>query len=142
MTGRRLSTDDYPLAEKRPDRVSGPRGKPLPNLTLDGVVSGAIDIEDLRITPEALLQQAEIARSANRDRLAENFERAAEMTALPQDLVMEIYEMLRPGRATSEAALRDLAERLRTVHGADRLAAFVTEAAEVYAKRGLLRTRY
>ena len=42
--------------------------------------------------------QAGIARAAGRDRLALNLERAAELVAVPQDVILETYEMLRPGR--------------------------------------------
>jgi propanediol dehydratase small subunit len=40
--------------------------------------------------------QAGIARDAGRDRLALNFERAADLVAVPQDLILKTYEMLRP----------------------------------------------
>ena len=69
-------------------------------------------------------------------------ERAAEMTALPQSMVMAVYERLRPGRAQDKAALLAVAADLRREHGAERLAAFVEEAAEVYARRGLFKTRF
>ncbi len=103
---------------------------------------GEIDMEDLRITAGALRAQADVARSVARDTLAENFERAAEMTRLPQQEIMTIYELLRPGRARSRDELAATAERLRTAFDAPRLAAFVDEAAGLYQKRGLFRTRY
>ena len=90
----------------------------------------------------ALRQQAEIARAARRSALAANFERAAEMTALPQSVVMAVYERLRPGRARNKSELLAVAEDLRREHGAERLAAFVEEAAEVYGRRGLFKTRF
>ena len=99
-------------------------------------------MEDLRITPEALIRQAQIARSAGRTALAGNFDRAAEMTLLPQDVVMEIYELLRPGRAMSKSDLIGMADRLRLEFGAPLLAKFVEEAAAHYEARGLFRTRY
>ena len=142
MTDRSLKADDFPLAERRPDLVRGARGRSLPELTLDAVLAGKVGIEDLRITPDALLKQAQLARSAGRDRLAANFERAAEMALLPQDTVMEIYELLRPGRARDAAPLHAWAARLRTEFDAPALAAFVEEAAEVYQARGVFRLRY
>ena len=142
MTDEPLSAADYPLAETRPERVTGARGRSLEVLTLEAAAAGDLAIEDLRITAQALLQQAQIARSVGRAALAANFERAAEMTALPQDEVMRIYEMLRPGRAPSRDTLIEAARRLRTVHGAPRLAGFVEDAARVYERRGLFRTRY
>jgi propanediol dehydratase small subunit len=138
----RLSTADYPLAEKRPDFVKGARGKALGDITLDSVVAGEIEMEDLRITPDALLAQAEIARAAGRPTLAANFERAAEMVKLPQATIMEVYELLRPGRARDKGALLSAAGRLRSEFAAERLALFLEEAAEVYERRGLFRFRY
>jgi propanediol dehydratase small subunit len=138
----KLSAMDYPIAETRPDRVLGSRGKPLDSLTLDAVMDGDVSMEDLCITPQALLQQAQIAKSVGRSALAGNLERAAEMTAIPQGEVMEIYEMLRPGRAGSKQELLETAERLRSQHQAELLASFIEEAAEFYDKRGLFRKRY
>ena len=140
--GHRLSTADYPLAEKRPDLVKGARGKALGEITLDSVVAGEIDMEDLRITPGALLAQADIARAAGRPTLAANFERAAEMVGIPQATILEIYELLRPGRARDKGALLSAAGRLRGEFGAETLARFLEEAAEVYERRGLFRFRY
>ncbi len=142
MTRKPLSADDYPIAEKRPDLVRGARGKRLEELTLDALVSGDITMEDLRITPEAPLQQAEVARSVDRDVLARNFERASEMAGVPQPAIMEIYEMLRPGRAPDQKALMDVARRLRDEFQAEILAAFVEEAADVYERRGLFTSRF
>ena len=139
---RKLSTADFPLAEKRPDLVKGARGKTLDEITLDKVVAGDIDMEDLRITPEALLAQAEIARAAGRPTLAANFERAAELVNVPQEVIIEIYELLRPGRATGKAPLLAAAVRLRETFGAEKMAAFVEEAAAVYERRGLFNYRF
>ena len=55
----KLSAKDYPIAETRPEQVLGRRKKPLDSLTLEAVSDGAVEIEDFRITPQALLQQAE-----------------------------------------------------------------------------------
>ena len=141
MSGK-LSTADYPLSEKRPGLVKGARGKALGDITLDSVVAGEIDMEDLRITPDMLRAQAEIARAAGRPTLAANFERAAEMVEVPQATILEIYELLRPGRTRDKGALLSAAGRLRGEFGAERLAAFLEEAAEVYERRGLFRFRY
>ncbi|AVO38526.1 diol dehydratase small subunit [Pukyongiella litopenaei] len=142
MSDHRPTARDYPLAETAPDRVTGSRGRTLDELTLQRALSGEIGMEDLRITAGALRAQADVARSVARDALAENFERAAEMTRLPQDEIMAIYELLRPGRARSRDDLAAAAARLRTEFDAPRLAAFVDEAAGLYQKRGLFRTRY
>ncbi|WP_421695751.1 diol dehydratase small subunit [Aestuariivirga sp.] len=137
-----LTRADYPLAETQPHAVKGPRGKRLADVTLDSVLAGDVTMEDLRITPAALRAQGEIARDAGRPTLAENFERAAELVNVPQDVVMRIYEMLRPGRAETRQQLLDAAVLLRDTHGAQRMADFVEEAAQAYEARGLFTFRF
>ncbi len=133
---------DYPLAESQPQAIAGQRGKPLSAITLDAVLAGEVTMEDLRITPAALAAQADIARDAGRPKLAENFERAAELVNVPQDVVMEVYELLRPGRAKDKQQLLAAAAKLRDEHGARLMAAFVEEAAQVYEERGLFTYRF
>ena len=123
---------DYPLGSRRPDLVSSPTGRPLADLELERDVSPA----DLRATPDTLRLQAEVARAAGRSQLADNLVRAAELAAIPDETILEIYTALRP-RRTSAEELEDWAARLEAV-GAPANAAFVREAAEVYAQRGLL----
>lgn len=142
MGERTLTSADYPLAEKRPELIRGPRGKPLAAITLDAVVQGDVALEDLRITPEALNMQADVSRSAGRPMLAENFERAAELVDVPQDFVMQVYELLRPGRARDKTPLREAARTLRETYHAERMAAFVEEAADVYERRGIFKHRF
>ena len=142
MTGKPLTTDDYPLAEKRPELVRGKRGKALDEITLASVLDDTVTMDDLGITKGALLQQAEIARAAGRETLAQNFERAAELVGVPQDTIMRVYELLRPGRAQSKAELLAAAAQLRSTHGAEKMPAFIEEAAEVYERRGLFKARY
>jgi propanediol dehydratase small subunit len=110
-------------------------GKPVGELTLEAVRRGEIGLEDLRIHPETLERQADIAEQHTNPQLAENLRRAAELTRLGDEEVLAIYEKLRPGRAT-RAELTALAESL-TGRGLPRCAALVAEAAEVYTRRGL-----
>lgn len=138
----KLGIDDYPMAERRPELVRGPAGKSLDEVTLDALLSCDAGIEDLRITPEALRLQAQIAEAAGRAALAANFERAAELATIPQAVIMEFYELLRPGRAKTRQTLLDAAQRLRSEFQAPLMAAFVEEAADVYDRRGLFRFRY
>jgi propanediol dehydratase small subunit len=142
MSEERLSIGDYPLAEKRPEIVRGKRGKGLDEITLEALLADRVKLEDLRITAAALRQQAEIARAAGRDTLAANFERGAELVDVPQDTIMRIYELLRPGRAESREALLAAARKLRDQYGATSMAAFVEEAAAVYERRGLFKKRF
>jgi propanediol dehydratase small subunit len=137
-----FTREDYPLAERHPDKVIGKHSKTLSDITLDAVISGDVTIEDLRITPAALHAQANVAHSAGRPRLGENFERASELVDVPQDVVMQVYELLRPGRAADKGQLLATAKMLRDTYKAVRIANFVEEAAEVYEVRGLFGKRF
>lgn len=139
---KKLTTGDYPLAEKRPDLVRTRRGKKLEDLTLDALEAGAVALEDLRITPDALRQQAEISVAAGRPTLARNFGRAAELVDVPQDVILTIYELLRPGRAKGKGDLLEAARLLRETYKAERMAVFIEEAAQVYERRGLFSKRF
>lgn len=130
-------TADYPLGQRRPDLVTTPSGTPLAEVTLAAVLDGRLDAEDLRATPETLRRQAAVALAAGRRPLAENLERAAELAPIPSETILELYTALRPHRSTG-AALEAWARRLDAEWGAPRTAAFVREAAAVYAERGLL----
>ena len=142
MREKKLNQLDFPIAETRPSKVKGKRGMALSELTINAVLEGTVDLEDLQITPEALLQQAEIAKSVGRKTLSENFERAAEMNNLPNSEVMEIYELLRPGRTETMSALLEAAKKIRNEYQAEKLAKFIEEAAEFYEKRGLFKKRF
>jgi len=142
MREKKLNQQDFPIAETRPSEVKGKRGMALSELTIEAILEGTVGLDDLQITSEALLQQAEIAKSAGRKTLSENFERAAEMNNLPNSEVMEIYELLRPGRAESMSTLLGAAKKIRNKYQAERLAKFIEEAAEFYDKRGLFKKRY
>lgn len=142
MRKHKLTQKDYPIAETQPSKVKGKRGIALSELTMDAVLEGRVALEDLQITPEALLKQAEIAKSVGRATLSGNFERAAEMNKLPNSEVMEIYELLRPGRAGSKSTLLEAAQKIRSRYSAEGLAEFIEEAAEFYDKRGLFKKRY
>jgi propanediol dehydratase small subunit len=124
---------DYPLGLARPDLVSTPGGIPLSGLSLD---APGLDASELRATAETLRLQAEVARAAGRTQLADNLLRAAELAGVQDDTILEIYTALRPRRSTA-AELADWAERLDG-WDAPATAAFVREAAEVYARRGFL----
>jgi propanediol dehydratase small subunit len=129
-------TRDYPLGRNRPDLVSTPGGLTLSDVTLDALRAGRLASEEIRATPGTLRLQAEVARAAGREPLAESLERAAELAAVPDELLLAVYTALRPRRATADE-LEAWASRLES-HGATRTAAFVREAASVYDERGLL----
>ena len=131
---------DYPLGSERPELVSTPSGLALEEITLDALRSGRLTADEMRATPDTLRRQAEVARAAGREPLAENLERAAELADVPAETILEIYTALRPHRCTA-AELRAWAGRLEAEFSAPLTAAFVREAAAVYAERGLLRER-
>ncbi|WP_073258154.1 diol dehydratase small subunit [Cryptosporangium aurantiacum] len=112
-------------------------GRPLDSLTLDAVRAGEVTTDDLRIHPETLEHQAQVAEQHANPQLAANFRRAAELTALDDADVMRIYEALRPRRSTFEE-LEEIAAWL-DARNAPINAALVREAAEVYRRRGLCR---
>jgi propanediol dehydratase small subunit len=127
---------DYPLGQKRPGLVTTPSGLPLDEVTVEAMREGRLRWEDLRATPETLRAQADVAEAAGRAPLADNLVRAAELATIPSETILEIYTALRPHRSTA-AELEAWAARLDDA-GAPLTATFVREAAEVYAKRGLL----
>jgi propanediol dehydratase small subunit len=130
---------DYPLAAKRPDLVKTPTGKQLADITLDKVLKGEIGPEDVRITPQTLRMQGEIAAGVGRVQFAQNMRRAAELTAIPDNRILEIYNALRPKRSTKQELLA-IATEMETKYNATINAAFVREAADVYERRNCLRT--
>jgi propanediol dehydratase small subunit len=128
---------DYPLGSRRPDLVRTPGGLGLDELTLDALRSGRLDASEMRATAETLELQAQVARAAGRAQLAANLERAAELTGVPDDVILEVYTALRPHRSTA-AELERWAGWLERDFQAKKTAAFVREAGAVYAKRNLL----
>lgn len=111
-------------------------GRPIDELTLEAAVRRDLLPADLRIHPDTLRHQAEVAESHGNPQLGQNLRRAAELAALDDDEVLAIYEALRPGRATL-AELTAIAARL-DMAGAPLCAALVREAAVACGRRGLL----
>jgi len=113
-------------------------GRQLDELRVEAVLSGELQLEDFRISPETLQRQARIARNAGYPQLAENLLRAAELTRLSNEELFEIYGKLRPGR-TTHAEMVAIAERLEKHFDAPRTAAFIRQAAEIYLRRGCVK---
>lgn len=105
---------DYPLSVRRPELLRTPRGLPLDDLTLSSVVDGDVTPEDLRITRETLRMQAQIAEGMHRPQAAANLRRAAELTSVSDERVLEMYNALRPNASTREE-LDALADRKSVV---------------------------
>lgn len=130
--------DDYPLSKKKADVVKSATGKKLDEFTMENVMNGIIGAADCRIAPETLEMQAQVAESVNRHSFARNLRRAAELIAIPDTRILEIYNSLRPYRST-KVELLAIADELETKYNAKVNAAFVREAAELYEKRDRLR---
>ena len=126
---------DYPLGTRRPELVTTPSGLPLDDVTLAAARDGRLTPDDARATAATLSLQAEVARAAGRAQLADGLERAAELTRVPDDELLAVYTALRPGRSSADE-LERWAARLEEL-GAPLNAAFVREAADAYAARGL-----
>ena len=137
-TGDKVTAAQYPLAEKLADRIKTPSGKPFTSLSYEKVLSGELAPDDMRIAPETLEMQAQVAESVGREAFAGNLRRAAELIPVPDDRLLEIYNALRPYRSTKQELI-DIAGELDGKYGAKTAATMVREAAEVYEKRGRLK---
>lgn len=110
-------------------------GRSIDGLDARSVADGELTVDDIRIHPDTLEEQARTAERLGNPQLAENFRRAAELTSLSDENLLQVYEALRPGRSTP-GRLREIADDFAR-DGAPRCAAFVREAAEVYERCGL-----
>ena len=127
----------YPLGEHERDRITSRTGKKLDELSLDEVRKGHVAHDDIKISAEMLRAQGEVADQAGNAPMKKNFERAAELTNVPDDVILRMYNKLRPNRATKTELAR-MAEELLEKYQAPNCAKLVLEAAEVYEKRGIL----
>lgn len=129
---------NYPLGEKMADSLYTPTGVKLTDITMESVMSGKVTSNDVKIAPETLEMQAQVAESVGRHAFARNLRRAAELIAVPDDRVLEIYNALRPYRST-KAELIAIADELENQYNCKINGAFVREAADLYDQRGRLK---
>ena len=122
------------------DTVRTKSGRALDELTIEAVLTGELTVADFRISGETLRRQADSAKAAGYRQLAENLRRAAELTRLSNQEVLDVYDALRPGR-TTYGQLIALAERLEKEHQAMLTAELVREAAQVFLERGVIKAR-
>ena len=127
----------YPFREHAGESLQAASGRKLADITADAARAGTLSMADFQISAETLRAQAEVARQAGYVQQASNLIRAAELTAVPNDEILRMYNALRPGRAT-QAQLLALAKVLEDHYHAPECARLVSEAAEVYRRRGLL----
>lgn len=135
-----LTDSDYPLGEKSPELIKTLSGKDFEELTLENLVNGKIESKDLKLRPETLYMQAEIAESINRKAFARNLRRAAELIVVEDDKILDIYNALRPNRSSKEELLA-IADDLEKNYNATINAALIRDAADVYEKRDILRRK-
>ncbi|TEU17959.1 MAG: glycerol dehydrogenase [Anaerolineales bacterium] len=113
-------------------------GRTLDELNIEALRAGELTAEDFCISGETLRRQADAAGAAGYWQLAENLRRAAELTGISNQEVLDIYNTLRPSRSTYNELIT-LANRLENDLDAPLTAAFVREAAKVYQERGIIR---
>lgn len=121
---------DYPLLEKHPEMLKSMTGRPIEELTIDNVLSGKVTMQDGRIHKDTLLLQAEIAQSAGDIQIAANLRRAAELTNVPDEFILQAYNTIRPFRGSIED-INAIADTLEKEYDAAETADFVREAGEI-----------
>lgn len=128
----------YPLKEKQPHLIKSRSGKQLDEINIKGIMDGSVTADDIKISREVLIYQAEVARADGKIQLARNFIRASELIDVPDERILEIYNMLRPNRSTRKE-FEDLSRELRERYKATICADLVDETLRVYVKRDLLK---
>lgn len=133
-----LTRNDYPLANNRPELIFTPSGKSIEEINIDNILSKELSAQDVRISSQTLEYQAQIAEDAGNWQMASNLRRAAELTKVPDDMVMHIYNSLRPFRSTKEE-LTEIANELEKDYNAVICAEFIREAIAAYEKSNKFR---
>ena len=127
----------YPLGEHEKEKITSRTGKKLTDITLDEVMKNRVSADDIKISKEVLKAQGQVAREAGNDPMEKNFERAAELVDVPDDVILKMYDKLRPNRST-KLELVLMAQELLEKYNARNCARLVMEAAEVYEKRVIM----
>ena len=128
---------NYPLGKNEADTITSRTGKILSQITLEEVIRGNVNADYIKISSEMLKRQGQVAAEADNPQMQANFERAAELVNVPDDVILNMYNMLRPNRSTKRQLLV-LAQELLETYKAPHCAKLVLEAAEIYEKRGIL----
>lgn len=127
----------YPLTEHEKEKITSKAGKKFTDITLDEVMKDHIAPDDIKISKEILKAQGQVALDTDNAPMEKNFERAAELVDVPDDVILKMYDKLRPNRST-KLELVLMAQELLEKYHAKNCARLVMEAAEVYEKRGIL----
>lgn len=128
---------NYPLGQNEADTITSKTGKKLSQITLDEVKRGNVTAEDIKISSEMLKRQGQVAAAADNIQMEANFQRAAELVNVPDDVILNMYNRLRPRRSTKKELVL-MAQELLEKYQAPHCAKLVLEAAEIYEKRGIL----
>ena len=104
---------------------------------MDEIRKGHVSPEDIKISKEMLYNQGQVAKDSDNPALAANFERASELVDVPDDVILHMYDKLRPNRST-KLELVTIAKDLLEKYHAPNCAKLVLEAADIYEKRGIL----
>lgn len=127
----------YPLGQNEADTITSKTGKSLSQITLDEVKRGNVTAEDIKISAEMLKRQGQVAAAADNPQMEANFERASELVNVPDEIILNMYNKLRPNRSTKRELVL-MAQELLEKYQAPHCAKLVLEAAEIYEKRGIL----
>jgi propanediol dehydratase small subunit len=138
MTEKLDALKDYPIYEKRPELIQTQTGKSVDEINIENILSGKVTPDDCRISAQTLEYQAQIEESAGNPQIAANFRRAAEMTRIPDERIIQIYNRMRPHVSTKEELLA-IAEELETKYDAKINGALLRETVEVYEDRMMFR---
>ena len=91
---------NYPLGAHEADNITSKTGKKLSQITLDEIKKGNIHPDDIKISKEMLAKQGEVAKQNDNPAMAANFQRASELVDVPDDVILKMYNKLRPNRST------------------------------------------
>ena len=85
----------YPLGENERERITSKTGKKLSDITLDEVMKNHVAPDDIKISKEMLRAQGQVAKEAGNDPMEKNFERAAELVDVPDDVMIECDSLVK-----------------------------------------------
>jgi propanediol dehydratase small subunit len=131
-----MTHDRAKIREEEDPRRKVERADPA-QLTLDRLHAGAIRPDDVTISRETLLSQASRAEAEGYPQLARNFRRAAELTSIPNDVLLKTYEKLRPYRSTYQELLA-ISQEISARYDAPETGEYIRQAAEAYRAKDLL----
>ena len=106
----------YPLGQYEREFIQSKTGKKLEEITLDEVLKGHISSDDIKISKETLKAQGQVAAENGNFPMEKNFERAAELTEVPDDVILKMYEL---EKIPEEEYKRATASQCGSVAGGD-----------------------